>query len=305
MTNNHKEKHMEVSPKQNADSLIPPRKSSVIEALIKSRSTDHPIYKKYIEEYEIYEKNLLNNLESRPKQELIELPELNPIDLDSFYDVFKSGFEKFNNKTFDENANSGEPRKLAKTLCAYFAQRRAFLRSPLLNDKSEPSLDKGLLIIGTYGTGKTSIMRTFDELFRYAVSNPLGVADKHGVNQFLARYKFSFRYLTAIDVVKDFESISDPSEKEYFWNSHKKGVRYYDDVMSESTASNFGKIELFKDILEMRYQEKARTMISLNYIGNSVGETLTGISKKYGERVYDRIFEMFNIIELKGETLRK
>ena len=74
--------------------------------------------------------------------------------------------------------------------------------------------------------------------------------------------------------------------------------------MTESTASNYGKLEIFKDLFEMRYTNRAKTLISLNYAG-TLDETLDEISKKYGERVYDRLFEMFNIIELHGESLRK
>ena len=64
-------------------------------------------------------------------------------------------------------------------------------------------------------------------------------------------------------------------------------------------------VEIFKDILEKRYSNNAKTMVSMNYSGNSVEDTLDAISIKYGERVYDRIFEMFNIIDLHGKSLRK
>ena len=59
-------------------------------------------------------------------------------------------------------------------------------------------------------------------------------------------------------------------------------------------VSRIKKVEIFKDILEKRYSNNAKTMVSMNYSGNSVEETLDAISDKYGERVYDRIFEMFN-----------
>ena len=295
----------ETSNSQDVASMIPPRKSGAIDLLLKANNVSHPIAKEYLEKYAEYEKNFQNHLANLPKKEEVILPELKPITIESLYAVFKDGFRFFNTKEFDENCNDGEGRKLARTLCAYFLEREGFYKSPLINNKSNPNLKKGLMIVGTYGTGKTSILKTFYQIFSNANQHPITVIDIHGTEQFLGRYKLGFGYFTANDVVKRFESIFDQLEKDLFWNRHKKGFKYYDDIMTESQASNFGKIEIFKDILEMRYSEGAKTILTMNYSGQSVDETLEQISKKYGERVYDRIFEMFNIIELKGESLRK
>ena len=75
--------------------------------------------------------------------------------------------------------------------------------------------------------------------------------------------------------------------------------------MAEEKANNYGKIELFKQIFEKRYSNRTKTIISLNYVGDTVESTLEAFAERYGERNYDRIFEMYNIIELKGESLRK
>ena len=289
---------------QDVGSLIPPRKSAAIDALLKVNNVDHHLAKKYLEEYAEYQKNLEAHLATLPKKEEIILPELKPINIESLYDLFKSAFELFQKKPFDETVNNSESKRLARTLCAYFLEKKAFLRSPLLNEKSIPDIQKGLMIVGGYGTGKTSILNTFHQMFKTAASMPIQVTDIDGTLQLLGRYKLGFGYFTANDLVKTFEAISDPQEKEIFWNRYSKGIKYFDDIMTESTASNYGKIEIFKDLFEMRYTNGAKTLISLNYAG-TLDETLDEISKKYGERVYDRLFEMFNIIELHGESLRK
>lgn len=289
---------------QDVGSLIPPRKSAAIYALLKVNNFDHHLVKKYLEEYAEYQKNLEAHLATLPKKEEIILPELKPINIESLYDLFKSAFELFQKKPFDETVNNSESKRLARTLCAYFLQKKAFLRSPLLNEKSIPDLQKGLMIVGGYGNGKTSILNTFHQMFKIAASMPIQVTDIDGTQQLLGRYKLGFGYFTANYLVKTFEAISDPQEKEIFWNRYSKGIKYFDDIMTESTASNYGKIEIFKDLFEMRYTNGAKTLISLNYMG-TLDETLDEISKKYGERVYDRLFEMFNIIELHGESLRK
>lgn len=295
----------ETSHKQNAGELIPPRRSASIDALLKVNKVDHPIAKKYLEEYENYQQRLDDHLSALPKKEEVVYPELKPINAESLYDIFKPAFELFQKKPFDETVNNSESRRLVRTLCAYFLQKKAFVRSPLLNPKSIPSVEKGIMIVGGYGTGKTSILNTFHQMFKTAASMPIQVCDIEGTQQLLGRYKLGFGYFTANDMVKTFEAISDPQEKEMFWSRFSKGIKYFDDVMTESTASNYGKIEIFKDLFEMRYTNGAKTIISLNYSGSSIDETLDSVSKKYGERVYDRIFEMFNIIELKGESLRK
>lgn len=295
---------MEIFKKQKGGSLIPPKKTSAIEMLLKSGNTDHAIIKKYMEEYEEYQNNFENFISNLPKKEAVKLPELQPIPVDNLYEVFKEGFKFFNGKHFDENCNDGEGRKLARTLCAYFLQKEGFYKSPIINNISNPNLKKGLMIIGSYGTGKTCILKTFYQIFANANNHPISVIDRNSTIQFLGRYKLGFGYFTANDVVKKFESILDHTEKEIFWNRYSTGIKYFDDIMTENTASNYGKIEIFKDILEMRYSNNAKTLVSLNYTG-TVSETLEAISDKYGERVYDRLFEMFNIIELKGESLRK
>lgn len=295
---------METSPKQDVGSLVPPRKSAAIDALLKVNQVDHPIAKKYLEEFEKYQNTLSDHMAALPKKEEIILPELKAINTESLYDLFKSAFELFQKKPFDETANDNEARRLVRTLCAYFLQKKSFFRSPLLNDKSIPDLNKGLMIVGGYGTGKTSILNTFHQMFKTAASMPIQVLDIDGTQQLLGRYKMGFGYFTANDLVKTFEAISDPLEKEMFWSRFSKGTKYFDDIMTESTASNFGKVEIFKDLFEMRYTNGAKTIISLNYAG-SLDETLDAVSEKYGERVYDRLFEMFNILELQGESLRK
>lgn len=294
-----------ISNKQNADKAIPPRKSDLINLLIKT-NPEHEVAKKYAEELKKYEEQTEKiKADAKVKQPEVEIPPLDLMDPESLYFVFKEGFKAIHGKEFDESANDFESRKFAKTICAYFAKRKSFLKSPLLNQKSIPSLEKGLMIIGSYGTGKTAVMETFDKIFKFAFSNPIFVHDRTAAWHPLARYALNFGYFTANSVVKTFERLSDGDEKEAFWKTHRQGRKYYDDIMTEKTGSNYGKLEVFKDIFEERYATKCTTFVSLNYSGHTFESTMEAIADKYGERVYDRIFEMFNVIELRGESLRK
>lgn len=227
------------------------------------------------------------------------------IDAESFFEIFLKAYLFYQKKEFDLVKNDGEGRKFARTLSAYFLQKNSFCKSPILNKKSVPDLDKGLMIIGNYGTGKTSVFNTFYKMFFNAYRDNINVKLKDESLINLGQYKLNFGFHSSNEIVSEYECIKSPEEKTIFWQKYANGTRYFDDLTTEHQASNFGKIELFKDIFEQRYYNKSRTFISLNYYGNSVEETLDFFAKKYGDRVYDRLFEMFNIIELKGESFRK
>lgn len=305
--------------KQSGDELkipIPPRLPSYLENL----GVENPIVKKYLSELEKYENDFEKYIQSIPKKREREpLPELFPIDTDYFYEFFKQAFFKVNGKFFNESENDFEARKLARTFLAYFFRNKSFLKSPILNHKSEPSLNKGILMIGDFGIGKTSIVRTYHEIFKRANEDKFSfdkpkvfVKDKNGTFQILGRYENYFNFFTTIGVVNDYEAIKRNDKKSFeeydhnkFRRIHNFGFNYYDDIMSERMSKNFGNVELFKEILEERYSNNSKTMLSLNYVGGSIENTLNAFAERYGERNYDRIFEKYNIIELKGKSLRK
>lgn len=305
--------HQQTSQKQKEDKLlVQPRKTTLITALIGTNDLENPIVKKYLEEYEKYQRNYVEHLNSIPKKEVEVLPYLKPIDPESLYQIFIENFKVVNGKEFIESHNDFGSRKLARSLIAYFIGSTGFYRSPILNQKSKPNLEKGVAIFGDYGVGKSAIVETFHKIFKYAENHRLMVNDIEGTEQILGRYKLSFGYHTANSVVSEYEAINKSdreSDKEYklqqFIKKHHYGFKNYDDVMSERTASSYGKIELFKDIFEERYSHKAKTIISLNYHQSSLDKTLDAFAEKYGERLYDRFFEMFNILELKGKSLRQ
>ena len=287
------------------EKFFPPKKSSAINYLLKA-NPEHPLAKEYLARYNEYQNNItqaVNEKKEKPQQ----LPELHPIYAESFYELFKKTFHILHGKAFDESINNGEPRQFARTLMLYFlGYKKSFVKSPLLNSQiTDPSMRKGLMIIGGKGVGKTSILKTFHWIFYNAMTNGIKVKDVNGTEQYLWRYKIHFSFYAANNIVNDYESITNSDEKDYFWKKHNGGCNYYDDIMSERVGSNYGKIDVFRDIFENRYNNtNAKTIISLNYSG-SLEDTLNAFAERYGERVFDRIFEMFNVLEMKGGSLRK
>src|SRR5690606_37136646 len=96
--------------------------------------------------------------------------------------------------------------------------------------------------------------------------------------------------------------------RNYTTDQYSKGFRAFDDVKNEREASNFGKVDLFKEILYKRYESKNfRTILICNYdsdFPNDMEQVIESFSR-YGDRNFDRFFVIFNFIEYKGISKRK
>lgn len=135
------------------------------------------------------------------------------------------------------------------------------------------NLDKGIMLQGPIGTGKTILLRGF-----------AGV-----ISKVLDRY---FEFYSAFDINK--LVVKEGIEK------YSKKPLLIDDLGKEQ--------ELIKDygtdvrpILELfasRYDNGAITLATTNYNN----ETFT---KKYGQQTVDRFIETFNFIQLNGKSRRK
>lgn len=204
------------------------------------------------------------------------------------YEVYKNCFVIVNNRTFRE---TDEIKKLVYTLIYYFQNAENFFKSNLLYKipGTEQSLNKGLIIVGGYGTGKSSCLR----VFQYMLNN---IYD--------SRVKLKFE--TAIDIVNEYENTSQ-EELSDFYNKQCNGFRVIDDLKSEKEASRFGKSELFEDILFKRHEnQRILTIILCNYADeypNNIEAAIDEFSR-YGGRVYDRLIGKSNFIRLCEKSLR-
>lgn len=276
------------------------------------KNPDHPYVQKYKELLIKYENDFDKMIDSLPKKQEVVLPELKPMKAKSLYDVFKVNFPIVNRKEFDEKANNGEAEALVYTLIAYFLKRKSFFNSPLLNKISVPSFDKGIAIFGEPGIGKTAILRTFYEIFKYGSENPLLVKDIEGTDQLLRRYDLRFKYNSVDEVVKHYEAAnrhSKDADRDYhlslFYRRYELGFNAFDDLLSEDMAKNYGSVDIMKKILSERYVNQARTILTLNYYGDDVRSTLREFKTRYGDRMHDRFYESYNVLELQGVTLRR
>lgn len=204
---------------------------------------------------------------------------------------FLPWYHRINQKPFDQTLESLTN---IGVIINYFAKEPDFFKSPALVNRVgssdlAPNFRKGLLIMGVYGNGKTSIMRTLSAMFTHF------------------QMPMKFKSVDAHEIVTEYETLKNPGEKDLFFERYKRGDLHIDDVKKEATASNYGKVEIIRSILEKRYDDQARTFITCNY---REGETdlssgLMEFGDRYGEHIYDRLFEMFNIIEFTGKSFRK
>ncbi len=173
----------------------------------------------------------------------------------------------------------------------YFAADDSFFQCvALVKNLNKPSFSKGLLIIGMFGNGKTSFMETMYHIFK-EYNMPL-----------------KFKKVNANDLVAEWESIETPGDKSLFFEKYTCKYLYIDDVKKERMANNFGKVEIVRDILEKRHARGLKTFITCNFREDDhVGDLNDALREfnRYGNHIYDRLFQMFNIIVFTGKSQRQ
>lgn len=255
------------------------------------------------------------NYEEKPKKNL-------NIPSEVIINDFKRAFKHLQKKEFKDTnpySDTDEPIIFLKTLVYYFNRDERFFKSPLLRkDLSEPSFDKGTLSIGMYGGGKTTTYSTLIWLFKdyckdivkMDIGNKEELLSKFKINKVVAKDVV----LDYKDALKDFRRISDillPLKTVH--------DLYIDDLLKEEilfqTKDRSNEVNIFKDYLTLRDERGRRTHLSINYkeykdkngdvCFENTEKSLEQIRDKYNGTVHDRIFGSYNILELKGKSLRR
>lgn len=201
----------------------------------------------------------------------------------------------------------GEPRfildknniEIFDLLCFYFiGNEEKFVEYATEMGVANPSINKGLLLPGNVGTGKTWMMKLLSRNNRQSFEM---VAAKDIANEFLAAKDKLIPdvYMRPFRNNVDVGGLNIPGEEVF--GQQVIGL-CIDDMGSESMKNNFGnKINVIGDIIETRY--------SYGYTGVFLHGTTNlnadEIAEFYGERVASRAREIFNFIELPGIDRRK
>ncbi|MGY0391199.1 hypothetical protein ACW5R3_01400 [Bizionia sp. KMM 8389] len=202
------------------------------------------------------------------------------------WEYFCRQFHRMYGKLFVKSEDTLEN---LKVLFHYFLKDPDFYEANnLVASLNEPDFNKGLLIIGGVGIGKTDYLKCFEAIFKPISS-------------------LRFKSYSAKHLVREFEKCATPIEKDYFFKDIDRKRIFIDDIGSEKDASNYGLFNVVGDILSERYDKNQKTFITTNFVNtnHNVEETLNALGERYGHRIYDRLFEMFNIIVFTGQSLRK
>ena len=166
-----------------------------------------------------------------------------------------------------------------KAVCQYFANDPDFEKI-----KEGFSLKKGLMIVGRTGTGKTHLMRNFQNNPRchYKMIKCSEVAAQFSMNGSGELYKHSRCY-------------------DQF--AYKKIGKCFDDVGAEDIGVNFSnKCDTMKNVLSDLYDNERENYFIIHITSNLLPKQL---EERYGERLASRFKEMFNVLTLLGDDRRR
>ncbi len=194
--------------------------------------------------------------------------------LKNLFNTQAKEYYNLNNRTFIIDQNN---KKFLNVFCKYFAQ------DPTFETEHNGELDKGLFVFGSNGTGKTS---SFEIIQR--------ISKIYSINQIWTPI------ISTQNVVEQF-NLSVSNKKDDVIKYYSKGKYMFDDLGSEIKASNYGKEDIFSRILELRYNEFIKKGTK-TYITSNL--SFEDIKERYGVRVYDRCYQMFNQLELNGKSRR-
>lgn len=161
---------------------------------------------------------------------------------------------------------NNENKDVINSLFWYFSNNPKFNNSKVV--ENEASLNKGILLIGNTGSGKTTILDIFKAL----------------------KWQ-GFRKFSTHDIVEDFEKQGENGITTYF-----RGNIFFDDLGTENEAMYYGKREnVGTRLLEKRYNSHINEGLKTHATTNL---TINELVDLYGFRVEGRIYQMFNIIKL-------
>ena len=191
---------------------------------------------------------------------------------------------------------------LFEALCYYFVSSPLFEKIMIRDEDGTGCIDpnwrlnKGLLLCGSVGVGKTKIMQLFSVNKRqnFEVLNALDIS-----NLFASKSENG-----GVEVISRFSKMHKPLQVKHEDNLWQERTGLcIDDLGTEEDKINFGnKSNVIADILFGRYSNSslARDMTHV-----TTNLTVKGIKERYGERIWSRMSEMFNVIQMEGGDRRE
>lgn len=172
-----------------------------------------------------------------------------------------------------------------KALCLYFTNDERFERL-----KDGYSLNKGLMLYGSVGTGKTTLMNVFRSNQRrsFKIASCREIADRFADQGHETLHVWS-------------RSLKVPTHSDTFFQN-EIGV-CFDDLGTEMVKKHYGdQVNVMEQVILNRYDKNT---VPFHYTHITTNLNADEIEQYYGTRVRSRMREMFNTIIITGEDRRK
>ena len=142
--------------------------------------------------------------------------------------------------------------------------------------------EKGIILSGCTGCGKTTLFKIFNFNFLWKCDNPAWQLTQHNA------LIFSWNWCRSIAMeYTDKEKGGFAALKKYF-----NGVSLFDDLGAENIGIHYGtKADVMGEIIQSRYEVGARTFFTTNL-------NFDELRKTYDERVASRLAEMCNWVNM-------
>ena len=153
------------------------------------------------------------------------------------------------------------------------------------------SLDKGIALYGYYGVGKTSMFDNFK----------MCLTETRNPNNY---------YVTSIEQIIDHYREKNSIKKFYYnWHEGEKYIPFnlvINEFGSEIKGKHYGTDvnDIINELMMLRYEVFCnRENPKVTHI--TTNDNQQDLLKKLSSKLQDRLFQMFNFIELKGKSMRR
>lgn len=154
--------------------------------------------------------------------------------------------------------------------------------------KEYPNVDRGLLLIGPCGVGKTHLaVATIRELIRQKLVSCLF---------------YDFRDLLK-EIQDSYNPVSQTSELRILLPVYEAEVLVLDELGAAKPTAWVQ--DTMTQIINNRYNQKKITLFTSNYLDVSASAMEETLTDRVGERLRSRLYEMCRLVEIKGSDYRQ